>query len=58
MATFIVYARTDETLDRTSTGRGPIQDYTTEELKTDRPTQAASGIKTRPPIPTLKGSIK
>ena len=43
----------DETLDRTSTGKGPIKDYTTEELK-KFVLRSGNGIKTRQPISTLK----
>ena len=46
----------DETLDRTSTGKGPIKDYTTEELKKVRPTQRQRN-QTRQPIPTLKEAL-
>ena len=46
----------DETLDRTSTGKGPIKDYTTEELK-KFVLRSGSGIKTRQPIPTLKEAL-
>lgn len=43
----------DETLDRTSTGKGTIKNYTTEELK-KFVLRSGNGIKTRQPIPTLK----
>lgn len=43
----------DETLDRTSTGKGTIKNYTTEELK-KFVLRSGNGIKTRKPIPTLK----
>jgi len=46
----------DETLDRTSTGKGPIKDYTTEELK-KFVLRSGNGIKTRQPIPTLKEAL-
>ena len=46
----------DETLDRTSTGKGPIKDYTTEELK-KFVLRSGNGIKTRQPIPTLKKAL-
>ena len=46
----------DETLDRTSTGKGPITDYTTEELK-KFVLRSGHGIKTRQPIPTLKEAL-
>ena len=46
----------DETLDRTSTGKGPINDYTTEELK-KFVLRSGNGIKTRQPIPTLKEAL-
>ncbi|WP_334313229.1 glycerophosphodiester phosphodiesterase family protein [Bacteroides ovatus] len=45
----------DETLDRTSTGKGPIKDYTTEELK-KFVLRSGNGIKTRQ-IPTLKEAL-
>ena len=41
----------DETLDRTSTGKGTIKNYTTEELK-KFVLRSGNGIKTRQPIPT------
>lgn len=43
----------DETLDRTSTGKETIKNYTTEELK-KFVLRSGNGIKTRQPIPTLK----
>ena len=43
----------DETLDRTSTGKGTIKNYTTEELK-KFVLRSGNGIKTRQPISTLK----
>ena len=43
----------DETLDRTSTGKGEIKNYTTEELK-KFVLRSGNGIKTRQPISTLK----
>lgn len=43
----------DETLDRTSTGKGTIKNYTTEELK-KFVLRSGNGIKTHQPIPTLK----
>ena len=43
----------DETLDRTSTGKGTIKNYTTEELK-KFVLRSGNGIKTRQPIPTRK----
>ena len=43
----------DETLDRTSTGKGTIKNYTTEELK-KFVLRSGNGIKTRQPIPILK----
>ena len=46
----------DETLDRTSTGKGPIKNYTTEELK-KFVLRSGNGIKTRQPIPTLKEAL-
>ena len=46
----------DETLDRTSTGKGPIKDYTTEELK-KFVLRSGNGIKNRQPIPTLKEEL-
>ena len=46
----------DETNDRTSTGKGPIKDYTTEELK-KFVLRSGNGIKTRQPIPTLKEAL-
>lgn len=46
----------DETLDRTSTGKGPIKDYTTEELK-KFVLRSGNGIKPRQPIPTLKEAL-
>ena len=46
----------DETLDRTSTGKGEIKNYTTEELK-KFVLRSGNGIKTRQPIPTLKEAL-
>ena len=46
----------DETLDRTSTGKGPIKDYTTEELK-KFVLRSGNGSKNRQPIPTLKEAL-
>ena len=46
----------DETLDRTSTGKGPIKDYPPEELK-KFVLRSGNGIKTRQPIPTLKEAL-
>lgn len=43
----------DETLDRTSTGKGEIKNCTTEELK-KFVLRSGNGIKTRQPISTLK----
>ena len=43
----------DETLDRTSTGKGEIKNYTTEELK-KFVLRSGNGIKPRQPISTLK----
>ncbi len=46
----------DETLDRTSTGKGPIKNYTTEELK-KFVLRSGNGIKTRQSIPTLEEAL-
>lgn len=43
----------DGTLDRTSTGKGPISDYTYEELQKFY-LKAGDGVKTRHKIPTLE----
>lgn len=46
----------DVTLDRTSTGKGAIKDYTTEELK-QFVLRSGNGIKTRRRIPTLEEAL-
>lgn len=46
----------DDTLDRTSTGKGPVKNYTIDELK-KMVLRSGNGIKTRQPIPTLKEAL-
>lgn len=46
----------DETLDRTSTGKGAIKDYTTDELKR-LVLRSGNGAKTRRQIPTLEETL-
>ena len=46
----------DATLDRTSTGKGAIKNYTTTELK-QFVLKSGNGIKTRRSIPTLEEAL-
>lgn len=46
----------DATLNRTSTGKGLVKDYTTEELK-QFVLKSGNGIKTRRTIPTLEEAL-